>query len=168
MEIFTSRLLSSENLCKRLNKQITHFKLETYKCAASVMLSALLEHYRFNERAQDNYFFNLVLYSNFKEKWNKLFPESTITCEKIINNPWSILTISDMTSQRGTEKEEDFVRYYRLLLIGINNSYDSQRILFPTVRVTSVHQIKTEKERLYCIVNQMNNILNHMPHKVNN
>ena len=169
VEIIT-RLLLSETDGKhpstdKIWNRYNNFKLNTSKRAAVVLLSTLVEYYRLGFRAYDEKF-NLILNTTFKTNWKELFPESKVTCEKIVNDPWSLITISDTFLQQGKNKEKyEYEFYHKIFLESLfrnttttcdhrspfllaNNKYRPPRIV-------SIQRLSNETERLSKIATSM-------------
>ena len=117
--------------------------------------------------------FKLFLDDEFEIKWKTLFPESKVSREKITKDPWSLVTISDMSCKEIVNKEEDeeYVAYYRKILLSLGPTAASYRqpVLrsssFPLFvkckrpRFISFQGLRNEGERLYNLARDMVNVL---------
>nr|AKS10624.1 wsv419-like protein [Metopaulias depressus WSSV-like virus] len=185
VEILASRLLSSEILhgrniasAKEIRNWYNDFKLDTCRRAAAVLLSTLLEYYRRGkpQRTVYDYTFNLILDSKFEMGWKNLFPKSKVSCEKIIKDPWSLLTISDMlcTKKKHKEEGEEYVAYYRAILLSLSEEggqasyqllcHSPPPLLVNDIkckrpRIVSVQLLRDETTRLYKLAMGMVNVI---------
>lgn len=180
VEVLASRLLSSEILhgrniatAKEIRNWYNDFKRNTSRRAAAVLLSTLLEYYRRTRPRETVYdcAFSLILDGKFAMRWKTLFPESKVTSDKITQDPWSLLTISDISScrEKNNKEEEEYVAYYRAILLSLSEGEGGPASLCrpppPLLvkcrrpRILSVQRLRDETERLYKLATGMVDVI---------
>ena len=179
VEVLASRLLSSKVLYGRniasageIRRWYIDFKLETSRRAAIILLSALLEYYRCRQIGGEvscyDAAFGLILTTVFEAEWTKLFPGTTLTCTRILEEPWSLATISEVYNKHPTASlfcnSNDYELCCKAMLLeGTASPLDVDVSdcgnKYRQLRIVSIQRTRDITDRLYKVAKNMQDIL---------
>ena len=172
VEILASGLLSSKVLygrniasAKEIRRWYNDFKLDTSKRAAVILLSVLLEYYRRRRGGGDiscyDAAFGLLLTSVFETEWNRLFPGTTVTRKRILEEPWSLLTINEVYNKHPVDSQSHGYEMCckAILLEETDIKVDYRGKKYQRSCVVSVQRTRGITERLYKLAMCMQHVL---------